>query len=496
VEGLTREVHFLPGRERRGIGPCSVEVFAGFVEVGPGRRTDRGLESSRQGPPVLERARCSVNCIAEEECRLHARAGLVDALLSTVAEPFLEPSRSPLGAPRARVTQSLHAVRARSPLPGVSTAFVRGTTIAMGAAPGASAGAESLMTLRRFGIGFVSAAMLALSGGIARADRPDAWITTKVKWQLLTDDRVRGSDINVDTTDRRVTLHGRVRSEDERRRAEEDTRGIEGVREIRNLLVVAPLSQRSDEGRANDRQLRDRVREALSNDATLQHDEIRVKSANRGTVVLAGNAASTYEHERAIRIAYSVPGVDRVASEIQSPNQDADLEIWRAAKTDDGPRNPAAWDPMLTTRVKLKLLASDEVPGLDVNVDTTDGVVTLFGTVPTEQSKQVAEREATSVKGVARVKNEIEVVPDPRREEIEARDKQAESRVKQRLEAEPSLEDQHVKVEVRDGVARLTGEVDADYQRLAALVAARTTEGITKVVDDVEVSAQRAGRDD
>ena len=355
-------------------------------------------------------------------------------------------------------------------------------------------------------LGIVSlAAMFVFGAASAHADRPDAWITAKVKWQLLTDEHVKGTAVNVDTTDRRVTLHGRVASAEQRARAAELAQGIEGVREVRNLLVVGPIessknpatAQRAAAANRNDREIKTRVTETLSADKRLADDTITVKSVKSGVVVLAGKATSTYDHERAIRLAYTVDGVDRVASEIQTPNDDADLAIWRAAKKDEGATNEDAWDPMLTTRVKLKLLAAEDVPGLDINVDTTDGVVTLFGIVPTEEVKRIAQTKAASVDGVVRVQNEIQVVTDPNRDAVEAQDRKAQDRVEARLRAEPSLEDQNVNVEVHDGVARLTGKVDADYQRLAALVTARTTSGVTKVVDDVEVvPEQRAGKAD
>jgi len=45
----------------------------------------------------------------------------------------------------------------------------------------------------------------------AIAEQPeDAWLTTKVKMTLLTDDTVETLDINVDTFDGWVTLHAEV----------------------------------------------------------------------------------------------------------------------------------------------------------------------------------------------------------------------------------------------------------------------------------------------
>src|SRR4029078_12119113 len=70
------------------------------------------------------------------------------------------------------------------------------------------------------------------------AGKPDAWVTTKVKLALLTTEGVSSTDVNVDTVDGRVTLHGTVGSEEEKTRAEKAARSVEGVKELRNMLAV------------------------------------------------------------------------------------------------------------------------------------------------------------------------------------------------------------------------------------------------------------------
>lgn len=60
----------------------------------------------------------------------------------------------------------------------------------------------------------------------------DAWITTKVKTQLLADDQVKGTQINVDTKGNVVTLTGTAPSAEARAKAIElakATRGVRGV---------------------------------------------------------------------------------------------------------------------------------------------------------------------------------------------------------------------------------------------------------------------------
>ena len=58
-------------------------------------------------------------------------------------------------------------------------------------------------------------------------------------------------------------------------------------------------------------------------------------------------------------------------------------------------------DAWITTKVKTELMAKKDVPGIGVDVDTKDGVVTLTSTDPlTQAEKDKAIAIAKSVKGV------------------------------------------------------------------------------------------------
>lgn len=72
-----------------------------------------------------------------------------------------------------------------------------------------------------------------------------------------------------------------------------------------------------------------------------------------------------------------------------------------AANTDDA--GEVASDTWITTKVKSSLLADDATPGMDISVETKDGVVSLAGTVPTEAQREAAIAKAKSIKGVREV---------------------------------------------------------------------------------------------
>jgi hyperosmotically inducible protein len=63
----------------------------------------------------------------------------------------------------------------------------------------------------------------------------------------------------------------------------------------------------------------------------------------------------------------------------------------------------AVSDTWITTKVKSVLLADSEAKGLEVNVDTKDGVVSLEGELPTQAAIDHVEALARDVEGVKRV---------------------------------------------------------------------------------------------
>ncbi|MGH7291033.1 MAG: BON domain-containing protein, partial [Myxococcota bacterium] len=309
-----------------------------------------------------------------------------------------------------------------------------------------------------------------------------------VKLSLLTTDGVSATDVDVDTLDGRVTLHGTVGSDAEKAKAETVARGIKGVSDVRNLLqVVAPRAQ--SKSQASDAQLNERVSTALKADPALANSAIKVQSVNAGVVLLSGEAKTLSDAYRAVNLASRVEGVRRVASEIKSPDQLADAELWREG-TYDAPAyaKSTASDMWVTTASKMRLLANSDTPGFDINVDTNQGIVTLFGAVDSGVTKAQAEAEVRKVDGVRNVINDLQIVPASQEKMVKKSDSDLTKAIDQRLEANSSLADASIDVEVSNGVARLTGTVPSQGDHVTALTVARSTAGVKKVIDDLELS--------
>jgi hyperosmotically inducible protein len=76
---------------------------------------------------------------------------------------------------------------------------------------------------------------------------------------------------------------------------------------------------------------------------------------------------------------------------------------------DERPPGQIADDAAITAAVKARLIASDEVRGLAVNVDTYEAVVILKGEVGSRDQRGAAERLARATRGVKGVRNELTV---------------------------------------------------------------------------------------
>jgi hyperosmotically inducible protein len=165
---------------------------------------------------------------------------------------------------------------------------------------------------------FVAAPLFfALAAGWARAaDAPDAWLTMKTKIALMTTEGVSTSDLNVDTVQGIVTLHGKVPTEGEKAKAEATARRIDGVQDVKNLLQVVPASAKKAVERSDD-QVKDAVVAAFKANKRVNDSGIKVQSVNKGVVLLAGTSESLQTHLDAVQAATAVPGVKRVATEVQ-----------------------------------------------------------------------------------------------------------------------------------------------------------------------------------
>jgi len=120
----------------------------------------------------------------------------------------------------------------------------------------------------------------------------------------------------------------------------------------------------------------------------------------------------------------------------------------------------AVTDTTITAKVKAKLMAEDSLKKSDINVTTTNGVVTLDGSASNSKAKALAETTAKSVAGVKSVDNTLKT---PESSKAVAKTKRVVSdswittKVKSELLADSASKGLHVRVKTLHGVVVLKG---------------------------------------
>ena len=103
----------------------------------------------------------------------------------------------------------------------------------------------------------------------------------------------------------------------------------------------------------------------------------------------------------AIAAALSLP-MASIAFAETSPELNA-APIMLAANDAADEAGDAVSDTWITTKVKSTLLAEDSTSGMDIEVETKDGVVSLSGTVASDAEREMAISKAKGIKGVREV---------------------------------------------------------------------------------------------
>jgi len=154
----------------------------------------------------------------------------------------------------------------------------------------------------------------ALSKAEEKTPINDSWITAKSKIALFADSRVKGSDINVETTQGTVMIRGKVDSDAAKQAAEGITKGIEGVKTVKNeLQVVAPAKREATDDK--DDAITTRVNDQMMKDAQLKKAGIHAQT-NAGVVSLTGEVQDLMTSAQASWTAWQVPGVKSVKNDL------------------------------------------------------------------------------------------------------------------------------------------------------------------------------------
>ena len=93
-------------------------------------------------------------------------------------------------------------------------------------------------------------------------------------------------------------------------------RGIDGAKEVKNLLQVVPSAQREVVERSDDL-IKKGIDDAFKANRRVSTSGVTAASVNKGVVLLSGKTKSLEAHLEAIEVANAVRGVRRVATEVE-----------------------------------------------------------------------------------------------------------------------------------------------------------------------------------
>jgi osmotically-inducible protein OsmY len=157
--------------------------------------------------------------------------------------------------------------------------------------------------------------------------------------------------------------------------------------------LVACSTSRPLDRQASDAAITSTIESKLAANPQTNNFEIDVDTQN-GEVRLTGLVETEAERSEAERLAKQTDGVRSVDNQIELGDQTV---------------GEIADDAWILTKVKSKLAADPEVNPFNIDVDVTNGQVTLSGVVRSDRARDEAERIAQATQGVTAVQNLIEV---------------------------------------------------------------------------------------
>jgi osmotically-inducible protein OsmY len=330
-----------------------------------------------------------------------------------------------------------------------------------------------------------------------RATRTDAEIAADVRSRFRWDRLLNDGLIDVAVEGGRVTLRGIVGSAAERRRAHGNA-WVNGTKVVDDSAIEVRWWAKEQELRKEkftrkpDGEIADAIRDSAALDPRIESARLSV-DVNASVATLRGSVQSAKAKMVAEALAKHTVGVGKVKNELVVHP----AKLVSDAVIEDHVRNALLYDPL-----------SDSY---EIQVNASDGTVTLEGTVETTLERAQANDLAAGVNGVKRVENRIDVrrpavayVYDPYIDPYEpfvegwhylpARSTAADAVIASQIEKElawsPFVDADEVKVAVSGGKATLTGTVDSLAERSAAVENALEG-GAVAVEDRLRVDSDR-----
>jgi osmotically-inducible protein OsmY len=196
---------------------------------------------------------------------------------------------------------------------------------------------------------------------------------------------VDAAHIGVAATNGVVTLSGHVATYSEKLKAEEIAMSVRGVKAIAEEIEVRPAGAHA----TADDEIARRVLDLLRWSTTVPDDRVKV-SVQNGWVTLTGSVEWHHQRESASRALQGLAGVRGVANTIRIVSKASPADLRR--RIEDALRRQAALD------------------ALGIDIELSDGSVTLRGKVHSLSERRVAEQAVWAAPGVREVHDNLSVI--------------------------------------------------------------------------------------
>ena len=243
-------------------------------------------------------------------------------------------------------------------------------------------------------------------------DTTSGFVTTKILAQYYLNPQLKPWNIDVSTSeDGVVTLEGKIDSDQDRSEAVRIAKSTDGVTDVRDRLragdVAATAGTTADTtasaagGDLSDAWTTTKIQSRYFIDPDIKGRDINVETRN-GVVVLRGTVGSYSARRQAVGIARRTDGVREVQDELR-------VDTGGDNRTAATRGSAAVDDDWITTKVQSKFLTDGALQGSGVEVKTSNGVVTLSGTVASKEAKDSAVQLARDTEGVKNVRDRLTV---------------------------------------------------------------------------------------
>ncbi len=213
--------------------------------------------------------------------------------------------------------------------------------------------------------------------------------------------------------------------------------------------------------------IKQKIIDQLTWDDSVNANDIQVE-VMESTVQLKGKVPNYTAKLAAERDALNVPGV---------------LNLESFLKVEFPPRITTPDDAEISRNIKSMLTMNDRINAINIDVSTTDGVVTLSGTADSYWEKYEAEDLANTATGVVEVVNKTVVRPVK-----SVIDQEIEDDIKKAYERSGLIDETKIDVSVKNGVAHLAGVVSNTLIKNQAFKTALYTTGVVDVIDEITIA--------